>query len=102
MFYVKNHIYKDIIVLFFNLSLLILCHIFAKYRIVKKRSSHYTVDSVKYLIYGYQISTIGLLFVLDKIMFYLCDTGMIILVPNMLLQTWFLLLFCEAVVNIKL
>lgn len=35
-------------------------------------------------------------------LFYLCETGMFILVPNMLLQTWLLLLFCEAVVYIKL
>lgn len=34
--------------------------------------------------------------------FYLRGTGKFFLVPNMLLQTWFLLLFCEAVVYMKL
>lgn len=34
--------------------------------------------------------------------FYWRGTGKFFLVPNMLLQTWFLLLFCEAVVYMKL
>lgn len=58
------------------------------------------------MIYGYRINYWRFFFVvvvvfLDKNhLFYLCDTGKFILVPNMLLQTWLLLLFCEAVIYI--
>lgn len=64
MLYVKKIIsVKKSSSLFLNLSLLILCHILLNVLLLKNKVfSLHSYDSVKCMIYGYQISTIGYFF----------------------------------------